>query len=122
MSEPGKQYADERLDPKGNHVAAGQLFTYDEWKYKQSQRIYQLRAQTGLTQKEFATLVGWSASQQSQLEQNTDSVRIRPMHVMTARFVAEHPLEALKSSHALSEKVREKVVAYAERIRDFGMP
>ena len=96
--------------------------TYEEWRHTQSQRIYQFRVQTGLTQKEFATLVGWSASQQSQLEQNVKNTKIRPKHVMTAWFVAQHPLEALKVAHELPENVREKVKAYAERIRDLGRP
>lgn len=93
-----------------------------EWKHKQSRRIYHLRAQTGLTQEEFAALMGWSTSKQSQIEQNTDSVRIRPMDVMAARFVATHPLQALRLSRGLPARAREKIKSYAERLDDFDMP
>lgn len=117
-----KEKTDGRPHVDGQPSAADSSLSYEEWKHKQSQRIYQLRAQTGLTQKEFAALVGWSPSQQSQIEQNTESVRIRPMHVMAARFVAERPLEALKVPHELPKEVREKVEAYAERIQEFGWP
>lgn len=122
MSSSTQQHSHGKPDSGDNSPADDASLTYDEWKYRQSQRIYQLRAQTGLTQKEFAALVGWSTSQQSQIEQNTETVRIRPMHVMAARFVAERPLEALKVPHELPERVYEKVRAYAERIQDFGMP
>jgi DNA-binding transcriptional regulator YiaG len=89
------------------------------WRQKQSQHIYHLRAQTGLTQKEFAAVVGWSTSQQSQIEQNAASVRIRPMHVMAARFVAEHPLKALEIARDVPPKARDKLHSYAEHKRDF---
>ena len=93
-----------------------------EWKRKQSRHIYHLRAQTGLTQEEFAALLGWSTSKQSQIEQNTDAVRIRPLDVMAARFIAMHPLEALKLSRRLPSRTRAKIVSYAERLEDFDVP
>lgn len=118
---PSARSPEERL-PKDGTSRDGTSLTYEEWKRKQSRRIYQLRMQTGLTQKEFAALVGWSPSQQSQIEQCAEAVRIRPMHVMTARFVAKQPLEALQMTYELPEEVREKVEAYAERLREFGIP
>lgn len=91
----------------------------DAWRQQQSRRIYYLRAQTGLTQEEFADVLGWSTSKQSQIEQNADTVRIRPLDVMAARFIAEHPLEALKLTRGISETVREKLLAYVQQVEDF---
>jgi DNA-binding transcriptional regulator YiaG len=105
-----------------DYLAGEEALSEAAWKDKQSRRIYHLRAQTGLTQGEFAALLGWSTSKQSQIEQNTDAVRVRPMDVMAARFVTMHPLEALKLSRGLSSEAKAKVLSYAERLEDFDVP
>lgn len=116
-------------NPSGDSEAAEETARSDEgalsdeeWKERQARRIYYMRAQTGLTQAEFAAVLGWSTSKQSQIEQNADAVRIRPLDVMAARFIAERPLEALGLARDISETVRDKMLSYAQQVEDVDVP